>query len=710
MKELIKFVPLLTLPFSSATFAEEQIETNSATSRESVLTLESMAVTAKVNEAKLGGIDVKTLPVASTIVNQEEIKRLKYVRPDELLDRIPGETLVRNLRIPSGSKSYTIPLVDGAALGSPYSGSTQTFSNTVNSQDIERIEIFKGPVSALYPNNAFGGVINIVSKGTTQLPEQNTRLWAEVGNYNRYRGGVSTQGALEDVGYMFDFSSWNLEQYRDEGLLKNGRVFETGEERQQASGKLIFHPDEVSSLVLRASYLNDHLADPGEIFESDFNVDDQGIGRNTGFFSDDETFLAGIIYKRDFTDSDHLEANFNFKYLDTKGFSRFSGFKEDQAIDINGKASYKHDFDFWDTNIIIGTDIFQGINEDSNFQTRSRSGPITKVTGATDDYATTDIYAGFAQIQFSPIENLQITAGVRHESIELNHTRTHLEDSTKTGIGITTAAGTVANNSASFSVTLPKVGISYDFLEAHRIWAAYGQGFRAPTTGELYTAGRNRANPNLNPEEAEHFEIGVRGSLPLFGSDLTYDTSYYYQDISEYIVASDPDGTNVRNINAGKVNIQGVESVFEYQPNDFIRFGITHTFASNIYKEYTNDEGVNLSGEELSRSPEHHINGRVAVMPMEGLAIEVGIDSQSSYSTTDNSSLDPKGRFERDERINLRLTYDKGPYELWFHALNIGDVKEDRVGFNTSLRKGSIERSIRTVNGLELYGGIAYNF
>lgn len=683
-KELSIFIPLLTLPLSNTVFAEDVTSSVSAATVGSVLTLDSMAVTATVSEAKLGGIDVKSLPVASTIVNQEEIKRLKYVKPDELLDRIPGETLVRNLRIPNGSKSYTIPLVDGAALGSPYSGSTQTFGDTVNSQDIERIEIFKGPVSALYPNNSFGGVINIVSKGTTQLPEQNTRLWAEVGNYDRYRGGVSTQGALEGVGYLFDFSSWNISQYRDQGELTTGRIFETGEERQQASAKFIFHPDDVSSLVIRGSYLMDHLADPGELFESDFDDNDEGIGRNTGFYSDDETFLAGAIYKRDFTDTDHLEANFNFKYLDTSGFSRFSGFIEDEAIDINGKLSYKHDFDFWDANIIVGTDIFQGINDDFNPDDSSK------------DYATTDIYAGFVQIQFSPIENLQITAGARHESIDLNHRGT-------------TGAGVKTTNSESYNAILPKVGISYDFLETHRIWAAYGEGFRAPTSGELWTAGRGRANADLNPEESEHFEIGLRGVLPLFGRDLTYDTSYYYQDIEQYIVASDLNGRD-RNVNAGKVNIQGVESVFEYQPYDFIRFGITHTYARNIYKDYIDTNDVDLSGEELSRSPEHHINGRVAVMPMEGLAIEIGVDSQTSYTTLDNSSVDPKGRFERDERINLRLTYDKGPYELWFHALNIGDVKEDRVGYNTSARSGKIERSIRTVNGLELYGGIAYNF
>jgi outer membrane receptor protein involved in Fe transport len=540
-KGFIKFVPILMLPFSPNAFAIEQEETVVvASSTDSVLTLDSMAVSADVTDAKVGGIDVKTLPFASTIINQDEIKRLKYVAPDELLDRIPGESQVRNLRIPNGSKSYTIPLVDGAALTSPLRGSTQTFSDSVNSQDIERIEIFKGPTSALFPNNSFGGVINIVSKGSTHLPEQNTRFWAEAGMFNRYRGGASTQGELKDVGYLFDYSGWNLDHYRDEGELTTGRIFETGEERQQASAKFIFHPDDASSLVVRGSYLKDHLADPGDIFENDFNIDDEGIGRDTGFFSDAETFLGSAIYKRDFTDADHLEANFTFIYLDTSGFSRFNGANEDIAINVNGKVSYKHDFDFWDTNFIVGTDIFQGIEDDFNPARTSRD----RVVPGNFDYATTDIYAGFAQLQFSPIENLQITAGVRHESIDLNHTNTSL-------------AGDNTRNNASFSATLPKVGISYDFLDAHRLWFAYGEGFLVPTTGQLYTGRGN--NPNLNPEEAEHFEVGLRGSFPLFERELTYDISYYYQDINQYIVLNDLNGID-ENTNAGKVNIQGVET------------------------------------------------------------------------------------------------------------------------------------------------------
>jgi iron complex outermembrane receptor protein len=679
-------IPLLTIPFSGNVFAEE-IQRNSS---DPALVLDSMSVTAPVSDAKLGGIDVKTLPVASTIVNEEEINRLKYVDPDEILDRIPGESQTRNLRIPVGNKSYTVPMIDGAALTSPLRGSTQAFGNTVNAQDIERIEIFKGPVSALYPNNAFGGVINVVSKSVSTLPEQNSRFWFEAGNYDRYRGGGSTQGTVNGVGYVFDLNTWNIGNYRDQvkitDNLGNSRVIEAGEERHQASGKLIFHPDEQSSLTLRFMYLKDHQSTPGSIFESDFIQNDKGIGRD-GTFSDQETYFGAAIYKNDLTERDHLNANVTVRRLASSGISRFSGAHDDMTTDINGKMNYKHDFDFWNSNFIIGTDIYSGINDDFNPSRVSRR----RTTPASYDYGTTDIYAGFAQIQFSPIEELQITAGFRHESIDLTYKNTTVN-------GVVTPVP-----DKSFSATLPKVGIRYDFLENHHIWAAYGEGFLVPTISQLYT-GRG-PNPNLKPEEAGHYEIGLRGHFPLLGGKFRYETSYYYQDIKNFIVSSDLNNVT-QNVNAGRVVVQGTETVLEYQPNQYFRVGVTHTYAHNIYRQYIDSNGVDLSGEELSRSPEHHVNGRIAVMPLEGLAIELEVDALTSYTTLNNASQDPKGRFERGERINLRLTYDKGPYELWFHALNLADEKIDRAGFNT--RQG--ERDFRTVDGFQIYGGIAYNF
>jgi outer membrane receptor protein involved in Fe transport len=54
-------------------------------------------------------------------------------------------------------------MLDGMPLESPYEGATQRLDR-VNTFDIQRVEVIKGPASALYPNNAFGGIVNVVSR------------------------------------------------------------------------------------------------------------------------------------------------------------------------------------------------------------------------------------------------------------------------------------------------------------------------------------------------------------------------------------------------------------------------------------------------------------------------------------------------------------------------------------------------------------------
>jgi len=64
-------------------------------------------------------IRLKNAPISSVVVGQEEIDRVKFTNTTELLNRIPGVSKSRNIRIPRGDKGYTIPLVDGFSLSNP---------------------------------------------------------------------------------------------------------------------------------------------------------------------------------------------------------------------------------------------------------------------------------------------------------------------------------------------------------------------------------------------------------------------------------------------------------------------------------------------------------------------------------------------------------------------------------------------------------------
>lgn len=284
-----------------------------------------------------------------------------------------------------------------------------------------------------------------------------------------------------------------------------------------------------------------------------------------------------------------------------------------------------------------------------------------------------------------------MTAGFRYESIRLDS-----DDRLSN-----------QNFDTQFSDIKPKAGVLFDLADNHHMWFGYSEGFLAPDIDELFVSNRTtQANPGLEPEDATNYEVGFRGTL--FEDRLAYETAFYYLNISQFIVSSEnPDlnGPEFLLTNAGKVNLRGVETVIEYLPFDFLKLGITHTYARNQFIAF-NNAGTDLSGDRLQRSPEHHVNARVGVLPLPGLEIEVEVDFYDGYETNDNNAIDPRGTFTRGERLNLRTTYQTGPFEVWLHALNITDTLEDRVGFST--RRNS--RNIRTVDGFQIYGGVGITF
>ena len=113
----------------------------------------------------------------------------------ELLPRIPGVSMVRNMRIPIGGKAYTNDLMDGYAMKSATLGNTG-FLDEVNTADIETIEVTRGPGSVLYSAKAIGGTINVITRDPPLAPEAG--VWGDVGSYGLQRLGARAAGSSED--------------------------------------------------------------------------------------------------------------------------------------------------------------------------------------------------------------------------------------------------------------------------------------------------------------------------------------------------------------------------------------------------------------------------------------------------------------------------------------------------------------------------------
>lgn len=657
-----KFISLAALS-SSLIASSAYAADNSARLDRSIETITVLGAPTSEN-ATLGGISLKDLPLNAHVVGLTEIERIRFVDPDELLDRIPGETQVRNLRIPDGGKSYTLAFVDGVPIESPYAGATQRLDR-VNTFDIQRVEVIKGQASALYPNNVFGGVVNVV---TRDVPEKTTaNVSAEAGNFNRQRLGVNLGSTVGQLGY-----SLNVNNRRLDGLRQG-----TQNDRDAASLKLVYQLNDTTRLTTRLERFEEVTEFRGDLTAEQIQADRRQAG-SLSSATDLEQDTVSIALKHSLAFGEFNAVILN-RVKDTIGLSRFSG-PEDEADDaVNINANYRHDLT--NGSITIGVDTYRG-----NVDTKSFGRDDIELAGPFTQFNTQlDIDAYFAQYQTELSKDLTLTAGVRYEDIRLS-------------------SDIADNQLADFDELAPKLGLNYRVSEHTQIWASISDGFYAPDLDDLFDA--DNGNPNLDQEEAQNIEVGIRGSW----GNWAYDSSFYHNEIENYLVTQellDDNGNEFElTTNSGQVTVTGIESVVEYSPEGASwRIGVTHTYADNTFDTFIQSvagAADDFSGNQLRRSPKHHVNTRIAWEPLSNFTAELEGDFYSSYFSDDANSQ--AGRFTRDERINLRLTYEQENWRVWLNVLNISDTLEDRATFS----RGTL--SFRTIDGRSYYAGVSYNF
>lgn len=623
--------------------------------------------------SSLGSTPLHQLPLNSYVINRSDITRLQFVDPDDVLDRIPGETQVRNLRIPAGGKGYTIPMVDGIPLENPYEGATQRLDR-VNTADIDSIQVIKGPSSALYGNNALGGVVNVISREPAPISE--TEVWTEAGNLGRHRSGVNTSGtvnsgAAQGLGYFFDANRQRLNGLRD-GEKDN---------RNQFSGKLVYAVDQKTRILTRLEYFKHDQETRGDLTKQQLNDDKT---QAAGLSSATELNQKSAALKLEHRNQQHyLDAVFVVRQKDTIGLSRFRGPQD--AVDKNyqGRLLYNYDFSrahnsntlLAKSDLTLGLDGYRGKNDVKQYDRKD-----VNLTGDADEFDTQfSVNAYFAQYRLQPTEQLTLTAGGRYE--EIRH------------------ESSIYDKKAEFENFAPKLGLNYAINNNHMLWTNIAQGFYAPDSDDLFD--KDNGNPDLKQEKSLDIELGVRG----ISGDFVYDTGFYHNRIRDYLVTQEfeKDGNEFeRTTNAGQVTVKGIETVLEYAPATANwRAGFTHTLAYNKYDDFDSVKG-DFSGNRMSRSPLNHVNVRLAWLPVIGLTAELEGDFYSSYYSDDANSR--AGKFTRDERINLRLTYEVQQWRFWFNAMNLTDTLEDRASYS----RGKLK--FRTAAGRNYYAGVGYQF
>ncbi len=495
------FYPLFWIPVSAA---EEPIE------------LEPLIVTA-TRTAQTADEALASV----TVITREEIDRRRATSVPEVLRGVPGLGVTNSgglgkatsVFLRGTDSDHVLVLIDGLRTGSASVGTT-AFEDLPIDQ-IERIEIVRGPRSSLYGSEAMGGVIQIFTrKGGGGLRPY---FSAGGGSHATYKlsGGVSgggEHGSFDMSGSRIDTRGFNA----------------CSSTAEQPGGCFTTEPDD-------DGYTNNAgSARFGYRFENGLDLDAHLLhaeGENEFDETDDfdPVTFAPLEFFQNRTDflQQTVGGKLRFSPLERWQMTLSGGRSLDELDSENNPSS----IDTFDTerqsatlqnDITLATDHLLTLGFD--YYRDSIESNLAFAETARDNKA------GFAQYQ-GALGGLDWVLGVRHD------------DNQRFG------------GNATGNVTL-----SYSFGPPLRVTAGWGRGFKAPTFNELFFPGFG--DPNLDPERSESVEIGAKGTI----AGIEWSLNGYYTDLDDLIgFVSVPQSAEfpfgIRAANVDEARILGLEAI-----------------------------------------------------------------------------------------------------------------------------------------------------
>jgi len=176
---------------------------------------------------------LEKVPARVEVITRNQIERMPGIKIDEILRHVSGinssRTSISQMRTVVGLRGLgsfeqgrTLVLIDGVPVNKTDSGGVNWHS--LNSDDIERIEIFKGSGSSVYGNNAMGGVINLITRKPVDIFFG--QITAEAATHATYGGRAFVSGRIDEKDGFF---------YRVSGLYRDSDGFESASDDYRAS-------------------------------------------------------------------------------------------------------------------------------------------------------------------------------------------------------------------------------------------------------------------------------------------------------------------------------------------------------------------------------------------------------------------------------------------------------------------------------------------
>jgi vitamin B12 transporter len=554
-------------------------------------------------------IPTPELQIASsvTVVAADEIAARQIRTLPDLLKQVPGLNVVQTGG-PGGQTSvfmrgtnpnHTKVLIDGVDVGDPSSANAAFDFGQLLTQDIQRVEVLRGPQSGLYGSDAVGGVINVITKNGSGPAQFNAAI--EAGSFDTFNQTAGVSGSVDRFHYSANFQHFHAgatpvtpSDYLQPGQPRIDDYYDN----LTGSTKLGYDVSDTFDLGLVARYTDSHLrftGDDFEFFPSPSVPDTAQSDSNTKQY-----YTRASAHLVNFGGA--LDQTLGAAYNNTKSYD----FSPDGPSETdNFGARVKFD---WQGIVTLRAD--EKLVLGAEHQHDSITTPIS---------ASTNINSGYMELQSNFFGGFYDTLAVRYDDND--------------------RFGSKATYRFAPEYLIAGTGT--------RIKASIGTGFKAPTLTELFQSFPDFfffANPNLKPETDLGWDAGFEQAL--LNDSLRFGMTYFRINIKDLITDSADFSTWT---NIGRAKTDGVESFVTYKPLPALTLRLDYT-----YTQATDQ----TTGLELLRRPKNKESLNANWQATDRLSLNATVLSVSSWVDVNRDGSIPRLNAPAYTTVDLAAVYD----------------------------------------------------
>ena len=594
------------------------------------------------------------------VMSADDIQDIGHQHIHELMTRLAGAWLSRGsgqehltaIRSPvlsgAGSCGSFLFLEDGIPIRpSGFCNVNQMFE--LNAEQAARVEVIRGPGSALYGSNALHGIVNVLTPDFRERADSTFAIETGAHEFLRLRGDFAgllerrLQAAIlyaDDGGFRED-SGYRQAKLRLKGLWTSGDSSEfstvfTATDLQQETAGFIIGQDAYKDTTLNRGNLNPEAfrdASSQRLYgtwrRSLANVD---IDVRPYLRHSDMRFLQHFLPGQPLEENGHVSA----------------GAMTALAFDVNNKR------------FIAGLDV----EWSALFLTETQFGPTegsaflieTRPEGKHYDYEVSSIaIAPYLQTDITVSERLTLSAGLRLEQIRYDYDNRMpagnlRDDGTACGFGGCLYTRPDSRSDSFFNIA-PKLAFNYRWPTGTALFGSLARGFRAPQATELYRLQSGQQVADLDSETLDSIELGLRRATDRWSAEASI---FVMQKRNS--VLRDAEGHNRSD---GKSRHRGTEVQFDWQLRETLRLEVDASFARHVYDfDAIAARGeAFVAGNDVDTAPRWLGNAELIFEPRKGTDLALQWTSLGEYF------LDAANRFTYPghDLLNLRARFDLSP-------------------------------------------------